>query len=93
MIKKLLFLAFISFIGANTFAQNREREYKITINDKDSATNAIVDAKLKAAFFQVYPKFAQADGYRTKRSVVLDLVTAETPTIKAKAGEIKVNSQ
>jgi hypothetical protein len=93
MIKKFLIIAFASFIGANAFAQNREREYKVTINDKDSATNAIVDAKLKAAFFQVYPKFAQADGYRTKRNVVLDLVTEETATIKAKAGEIKVNSQ
>ncbi|TBO40972.1 basic secretory protein-like protein [Pedobacter kyonggii] len=94
MNQKFLIVALASFLGAKTFAQNRgQREYKITINDKDSATNAIVDDKLKAAFFQVYPKFAQADGYRTKRDVVLDLVTEETPTIQAKAGEIKVNSQ
>ncbi|WP_431294082.1 basic secretory protein-like protein [Pedobacter sp. P26] len=93
MIKKILVLALASFLAGTTVAQNREREYKITINNKDSITNALINAKLKAAFFQVYPKFAQADGYRTKRNVVLDLVTEETPTIQAKAGEIKVNSQ
>lgn len=94
MKKKFLILALASFLGAGAFAQNRgQREYKITINDKDSATNADIDAKLKAAFFQVYPGFAQADGYRTKREVMLDFVTDETATIKAKAGEIKVNSE
>lgn len=93
MNKKFLILALVSFLVGTVFAQNREREYKITINDKDSVTNAIVDAKLKAAFFKVYPDFAQADGYRTKRDVVLDFVTDETPTIKAKAGEIKVNGE
>jgi Peptidase of plants and bacteria len=93
MIKKILALALASFLAGATAAQNREREYKITINDKDSVTNTFIGAKLKAAFFQVYPGFAQADGYRTKRNVVLDLVTGETPTIIARAGEIKVNSQ
>ncbi|MDQ0969801.1 hypothetical protein QFZ20_005204 [Flavobacterium sp. W4I14] len=86
MIKKLLIFASISFISANAFAQSREREYKVTINDKDSATNAIIDAKLKAAFFQVYPKFAQADGYRTKRNVVLDLVTRRDTNNTSQSG-------
>lgn len=40
---------------------------------------------------KVYPFFAQADGYRTKRQVTLDFVTDETPTVIARAGEIKVN--
>ncbi len=40
---------------------------------------------------KVYPFFAQADGYRTKRQVTLDFVTDETPTVIAKAGAIKVN--
>jgi len=93
MNKKILILALVSFLAGAAAAQNREREYKITINDKDSVTNAKVDAKLKAAFFEVYPGFAQADDYRTKRNVVLDFVTDETPTIIAKAGEIKVNSE
>ncbi len=93
MNKKILILALVSFFAGAATAQNREREYKITISDKDSVTNAKVDAKLKAAFFEVYPGFAQADGYRTKRNVVLDFVTDETPTIIAKAGEIKVNSE
>ena len=93
MNKKILILALVSFLAGAAAAQNREREYKITINDKDSVTNAKVDAKLKAAFFEVYPGFAQADDYRTKRNVVLDFVTDETPIIIAKAGEIKVNSE
>lgn len=82
----------ISLVAASVFAQDK-KGYQITINDKDSATNAIVDAKLKAAFFKVYPDFAQADGYRTKRKVMLDLVMDQTPKIIAKAGEIKVNSE
>ncbi|KIA92208.1 secretory protein [Pedobacter kyungheensis] len=91
--KKILIFVLVYCSAFSASAQNRERGYKLTINDPDSATNAIADAKLKAAFFNVYPGFAQADGYRTKRNVVLDFVTNETPTIKAKAGEIKVNSQ
>lgn len=94
MKKKFLLVALVSFLGAAAFAQNRgQREYKITINDADSIANATLHGRLRTAFFEVYPFFAQADGYRTKRNVVLDLVTDETPTIKAKAGEIKVNSQ
>ncbi|MEH3113795.1 basic secretory protein-like protein [Pedobacter terrae] len=93
MIKKFLILALASCLAVVASAQNRERGYKIVINDKDSATNAALNVKLKAAFINVYPWFAQADGYRTKRNVVLDFVKDETPTIKAKAGEIKVNSE
>ncbi|WP_145856809.1 basic secretory protein-like protein [Pedobacter suwonensis] len=93
MIKKFLIFALVSCSAVFASAQNRERGYKIIINDKDSATNAVLDAKLKAAFINVYPSFAQADGYRTKRNVILDFVTDETPTIYAKAGEIKVNSE
>jgi len=93
MIKKFLIFALVSCSAVVASAQNREKSYKILINDKDSATHAALSAKLKAAFFNVYPGFAQADGYRTKRNVVLDFVTDETPTIKAKAGEIKVNTE
>lgn len=92
MIKKLCTISILTLISTAIFAQDK-KEYKITINDQDSITNATVDAKLKAAFFEVYPEFAQADGYRTKRKVVLDFVKDETPTIIAKAGEIKVNSE
>lgn len=93
MIKQFLILALVPLFGGTAFGQNKKSAYKITINDKDSATNTIVGAKLKAAFFQVYPGFAQADGYHTQRNVVLDFVTSETPAIQAKAGEIKVNKE
>jgi len=93
MIKKFLIFALVSCSAVFASAQNRERGYKIIINDKDSATNAVLDAKLKVAFINVYSGFAQADGYRTKRNVILDFVTDETPTIYAKAGEIKVNRE
>jgi hypothetical protein len=91
MIKKLLTLVTLTGISAISMAQNRA--YRVTINDKDSATNAIVNNKLKAAFLNVYPDFAQADGYRTKRHATLDFVTDSVPTIRAKAGEIKVNRE
>ncbi|WP_293307213.1 basic secretory protein-like protein [Pedobacter sp. UBA5917] len=91
MNKKFLIMALMLLVTTSAFAQKREKEYKLTINDPDSATNGYVDLKLRNAVMKVYPFFAQADGYRTKRQVTLDFVTDETPTVIAKAGEIKVN--
>jgi hypothetical protein len=89
MIKKFLIVALLAS-SISTFAQNKG--YELTINDESNIADAITKAKLDTAFNHVYPKFAIADGYRTKRKAELTFANSETETIKAKAGEIKVNS-
>lgn len=90
MLKKLITLATFSCVSAIALAQNTG--YQININDTDSLGNEAVNKKLTAAFYNVYPGFAVADGYRTKRKVSLDFVNSGTESIQAKAGEIHVNS-
>lgn len=89
MIKKFLIIALLAST-ISTFAQNKG--YELTVNDESNIADAVTKARLDTAFTQVYPKFAMADGYRTKRKVELTFANSETETIKAKAGEIKVNS-
>jgi len=88
MIKQTTLLALLT-LSISGFAQ---RSYQITINDPDSASHIEMNGKLKAAFFKVYPTFAQADGYRTKRHVTLAF-TNEVSDVAGKAGEILVNKK
>lgn len=90
MIKKFLIIAIASILGASASAQNRG--YQLTINDENNAADVLTKAKLDTAFNHVYPKFAMADGYHTKRKAELFFANSETESIKAKAGEISVNS-
>ncbi|PWS26904.1 secretory protein [Pedobacter yonginense] len=90
MIKK--FLVFILLACSFTAFAQRNRDFQIAINDPANVLDAETKSNLTAAFNLQYPIFANADGYRTKRSVVLEVANPETETIKAKAGEIKVNS-
>ena len=89
MIKKFLIIALLAS-AISTFAQNKG--YELTFNGENNIADAITKARLDTAFIHIYPKFAMADGYRTKRKVELTFANNETETIKAKAGEIKVNS-
>ncbi|MCX2573065.1 basic secretory protein-like protein [Pedobacter sandarakinus] len=90
MIKKTL-LAILLAGSVSAFGQNN-RGYQIKIVDAENVLDEETEANLTASFNAQYPGFASADGYRTKRNVVLEIANTETETIKAKAGEIKVNS-
>jgi len=72
--------------------RNAPRPYTLTVND---VANTKVDtAKLGAAFRAVYPPFAMADGYRTKREVTMRIIdTAKDFTLKAVPGEIVANGK
>jgi hypothetical protein len=74
--------------------QNRgQRGYQLTINNNsDLMLDTISKKKLTDVFNKVYPAFAQADGYRTKRQVTLELSDKFEGAISAKAGEIIINS-
>ncbi|RZK20904.1 MAG: secretory protein [Pedobacter sp.] len=90
MIKKILILVLLSGSLAS-FAQ-KNKEFKISIVDPSNLLDAETNSNLTFAFNMQYPGFASADGYRTKREVTLEVANSETASIKAKAGEIKVNS-
>lgn len=84
---KLALVITLLFFSVITQAQNRG--YSITIDNTNQPQK--VKDKLTAAFYNVYPWFASADGYRTKRDVTLRFANSETQNIKASAGTIVVN--
>ena len=88
--KNFLVIILLAFTF-NVYAQNNNR-FQINIEDPNGLLDAEASSNLRASFNLQYPAFAHADGYRTKRNVNLEIANAETETIKAKAGEIKVNS-
>jgi cytochrome oxidase Cu insertion factor (SCO1/SenC/PrrC family) len=65
--------------------------YQVTFvnNSKTKADTA----ELRKVFNAVYPSFARADGYRTKREVTFEISDNFDGPISAKAGEIIVNSK
>ncbi len=105
MVKQILNLVFFTTVCATAIAQTttpnekapqrrryQPRPYTLTVND--IAKTKVDTGKLGAAFRNVYPPFATADGYRTKREVTMRIIdTAKTFTIKAGPGEIVANSK
>ncbi|MBE9584008.1 secretory protein [Mucilaginibacter sp. JRF] len=107
MIKRITTFAFSVLLSAATMAQttapaqnekapqrmrNQPRTFTLTV--VDAAKTKIDTAKLGAAFRSVYPPFAVADGYRTKREVTMRIIdTAKTFTMKAVPGEIVANGK
>jgi len=75
-----------------TRRRNQPRPYTLTIDNK---TKVKLDtSQINTAFQAAYPAFAVADGYRTKREVVMRVIdTVNNFTIAAKPGEIIVNSK
>nr|WP_084406873.1 basic secretory protein-like protein [Pedobacter panaciterrae] len=109
MFKKISNLTFLVMLSVTAFAQtvppnatpdgqtpqrrrNAPRPFAVTIVNN---TKVKLDtAQVNAAFKTTYPPFAAADGYRTKREVIMRVIdTANTFTISAIPGEIIVNSK
>lgn len=107
MIKQITNLTFFMLLSVAAVAQttpqassgqtpqrrrNQPRPFTLTVNDV--AKSKVDTAKLGAAFRSVYPGFAIADGYRTKREVTMRIIdTAKDFTLKAAAGEIVANGK
>lgn len=110
MFKKISNLAFLVMLSAAAFAQTtpptgtapngqtpqrrrgQPRLYTVVITN--STKTDLDTAKINADFKAVYPGFAAADGYNTKREVTMRVIdTAKKFTISAKPGEIVVNSK
>lgn len=75
--------------------RNEPRPYTVTItnNSKKVKLDTVQTAQLTKAFMDVYPPFAGADGYRTKREVTLTVTDTLKSDLTAKAGEIVVNGK
>lgn len=85
--------------GTNSSSRNSgqtgrgPRKYEVTIvNNSGTDLDSNTKKKLTKAFLNVYPSFAVADGYRTKRQATMELSDKFEGTVSAKAGEIIVNS-
>ncbi|RYD75059.1 MAG: secretory protein [Sphingobacteriales bacterium] len=109
MFKKILQLTFLSALSLSTFAQttpatnisgsqspqrrrNEPRPYTITIIN--NTKTELDTAQISAAFKATYPAYAVADGYRTKREVIMRVIdTVSKFTIKAAPGEIIANGK
>ena len=89
MLKVLTAISLLAISWTGVSAQ--KKGYTISINDTGTTIEQKTKEKLTAAFYNVYPWFASADGYRTKRDVIVKFSATETAGIKAKAGEITVN--
>ncbi|MGY4384794.1 hypothetical protein ACVWYN_001828 [Pedobacter sp. UYP24] len=82
--------------AADAKSQQRRgpRPYSLTfVNNSDFVLDTVAKAEFKTVFDKVYPAFAQADGYRTKREVSMEISDKFNGTLSAKAGEIVVNSE
>ncbi len=90
MFKKLS-IVLLSIFTQISFAQ-RNQPFTLTLIDPDTKITEEAKTQLTAAFNLVYPAFARADGYRTKRDVTLEINNTSTESMIAKAGKITVNS-
>ncbi|MDB5002746.1 MAG: secretory protein [Mucilaginibacter sp.] len=109
MLQKISNIAFLVMLSAATFAQTtppanaptgqtpqrrrgQPRPYTVII--ANSTKTDLDTAQINAEFKAVYPGFAAADGYNTKREVTMRVIdTTKQFTISAKPGEIVVNSK
>ncbi|MES2827964.1 MAG: basic secretory protein-like protein [Bacteroidota bacterium] len=81
--------------ATNQQSQQRRgpRPYTLTfINNSSFNLDTVAKEDFKKIFDKVYPAYAQADGYRTKRDVTMEISDKYSGTLSAKAGEIVVNS-
>ncbi|WP_214070672.1 basic secretory protein-like protein [Mucilaginibacter sp. dw_454] len=108
MIKQITNLTFFVLLSTAAVAQTtpapatkgqnpqrrRGQPHPFTLTVNDAAKTKIDTTKLGVAFRAVYPGFANADGYRTKREVTMRIIdTAKDFTLKAVPGEIVANGK
>ncbi|RZK58601.1 MAG: secretory protein, partial [Pedobacter sp.] len=90
MFKKIHSIVLLLIMAQLSFAQ-RNQGYKLTILDPDNKVDDRQKTEITQAFNLVYPEFARADGYRTKRDVTLEFADGLSESMTAQAGKIVVN--
>ena len=85
------FLTVISFTSkAQTETIKRDR-FTLNITNPSEIKTEQTKNELVDAFFETYPQFARADGYRTKRDVTLTIKPDLNKNVMAKEGEVILN--
>lgn len=107
MCNRFILAIILLFASGLTFAQDAQtkpaadgqrqrrgpRPYTLTfVNNSAFNLDTVAKSDIKKVFDKVYPAFAQADGYRTKRDVTMEITDKFSGSLSAKAGEIIVNS-
>ncbi|WP_121811633.1 basic secretory protein-like protein [Mucilaginibacter kameinonensis] len=92
--KKLLFLALLCAAGT-CFAQDKEKEndlqeYHLNLPADSSALDAKSKEKLTKAFYKIYPDFARANSYHTKKH--LSVTFSDSPAITAGDGKMEISA-
>ncbi|QEM08560.1 basic secretory protein-like protein [Mucilaginibacter rubeus] len=92
--KKLLFLALLCAAGT-CFAQDKEKEkdlqeYHLNLPADSSVLDAKSKEKLTKAFYKIYPDFARANSYHTKKH--LSVTFADSPAITAEDGKMEISA-
>ncbi|TDQ10047.1 basic secretory protein-like protein [Pedobacter metabolipauper] len=94
MKKSLLLIGMLGCI-INASAQDLETvkkdRYTLNIINKNDQLKDDLKKDLTDAFFNAYPAFARADGYRTKREVNMEISNDYKGTVSASAGTIQIN--
>jgi hypothetical protein len=87
--KKILFLALLCSTGMCFAQENDLKEYHLNLPADSSALDAKSKEKLTKAFYKIYPDFARANSYHTKKH--LDVSFAETSDITAGDGKMEIS--
>jgi hypothetical protein len=90
--KKILFLALLCSTGA-CFAQEKEndlKEYHLNLPADSSALDVKAKEKLTEAFYNIYPDFARANSYHTKKH--LSVAFSDSPAITAGDGKMQISA-
>ncbi|RYF23809.1 MAG: secretory protein [Flavobacteriales bacterium] len=87
--------AFLILISITTKAQTetiKRDRFTLNITNPSEIKKVETKTELVDAFFETYPQFARADGYRTKREVTLTIKPEVSKNVMAKEGEVVLNS-
>ncbi|RYF23077.1 MAG: secretory protein, partial [Flavobacteriales bacterium] len=85
----LLLFSIATYAQTETIKRDR---FTLNITNPSAIKNEKAKAELVDAFFETYPQFARADGYRTKREVTLTVNADLNKNIIAKEGEVTLNA-
>lgn len=89
LVTSLLLISITTFAQTETIKRDR---FTLNITNPSEIKEEKTKKELVEAFFATYPQFSRADGYRTKRDVILEIKDGLTDNIVASEGKIIINS-
>ncbi|MEO3403271.1 basic secretory protein-like protein [Mucilaginibacter sp. CAU 1740] len=95
MIRKQILSVALLCVTGFCFGQKKDKdkekeEYRLNLPADSAALDAKAKEKLTKAFYNIYPDFARANSYHTKKH--LEVTFADSPTITAEDGKMQISS-